>query len=244
MQTSWSTLSIAGHPADIYVPGAAQIRFAILFLHDLAGEVLRGRPAFTHAFDELALACICPQGGRCWWTERRCVEFDPALSPEAYLLDGVVPFVGQRWGLRHGSVGLLGIGMGGQGALRLAFKHPALFPAVAGISSALDFHEAYGQGTPLDAMYDSREQCRQDTALLQVNPTAYPPHVFFCVAPDDFWYRGNDRLHEKLSALGLPHEVVLTTRGGGHSWEYFERMAGRAVRFVHAGLVQESRRLL
>jgi S-formylglutathione hydrolase len=135
--------------------------------------------------------------------------------------------------------------MGGQGALRLAFKYPESFPVVGAISSAVDYHELYGQGMAIDEMYDSKEQCRQDTATLHIHPSQYPPHIFFCIDPDDTsWYRGNDRLHEKLSALGVPHEIDLTTRAGGHSWDYFNHMAERAVRFVYAGLEQESRRLL
>ena len=135
--------------------------------------------------------------------------------------------------------------MGGQGALRLAFKHPETFPVVAAVASALDYHELYGRGTPLDEMYDSKEQCRQDTALMHVPPFHPPPHIFFGIDPDDTaWYRGNDRLHEKLSALGIPHTVDLTTQAGGHSWAYFNHQAEPAVRFLHAGLEQESRRLL
>src|SRR5260370_734862 len=56
--------------------------------------------------------------------------------------------------------------------------------------------------------------------------------------------RGNDRLHEKMNALGVPHEIDITTRAGGHSWDYFNHMAERVVGFVAAGLEQESRRLL
>jgi len=135
--------------------------------------------------------------------------------------------------------------MGGQGALRLAFKHPQLFPVVAGISSALDYYEHYGQGSTIDAMYTSKEQCRQDAALMHVPPTGYPAHIFFCIDPADArWFRGNDRLHEKLNALGIPHEVDLTTTAGGHSWDYFNHMAERTIRFVYAGLEKESRRLL
>ena len=130
------------------------------------------------------------------------------------------------------------------GALRLAFTHPDLFPVVAAISSAIEYHEWYGQGLPIDDMYDSKEQCRQDTALLHVHPAHYPPHLFFAVDPADEWYRGNDRLHEKLTALGIPHQWDLTTRAGGHSWDYFNALAERAVRFVNAGLEEMSRRLL
>jgi S-formylglutathione hydrolase len=243
MSGTWAEVSIAGKTADVYTP-PGRPRFGILFLHPVGLETLRDNPVYTPLFAELSLACVCPHGGRCWWVDRVCPEFDAALTPERHLLDLVVPFFHERWGLGP-RLGVLGISMGGQGALRLAFKHPGVFPAAAGIASALDYHELYGQGTPLDEMYDSKEQCRQDTALLHVPPYHPPPHIFFCIDPDDEqWHRGNDRLHEKLTALGVPHTADLTTRAGGHSWTYFNHMAGPAVRFLHAGLEQESRRLL
>ena len=58
------------------------------------------------------------------------------------------------------------------------------------------------------------------------------------------WYRSCDRLHEKLAALGVPHEIDFTTRAGGHTWDYFDALAERIERFIHAGLEYESRRLL
>src|SRR5207249_4486642 len=112
-------------------------------------ETLRDKPAFTKLFDDSSLVCICPHGGRCWWADRICAEFDPAISPERHLLQHVLPFFQSRWGLAPRAVGLLGISMGGQGALRLALKRPDLFPVVAAISSAIEYHEWYGQGLPI-----------------------------------------------------------------------------------------------
>jgi esterase/lipase superfamily enzyme len=246
MDGSWTRVTIAGKEADVYEPpGAARPRFGVLHLHGVGLETLAANPVFTRLFAELRLACVCPHGQRSWWGDRVCREFDAKVTPERYLLDSVLPFFAARWELGPRTIGLQGISMGGQGALRLAFKHPETFPVVAAISAALDYHELYGQGTPLDEMYDSKEQCRQDTALMYVPPFHPPPHIFFCIDPGDTaWYRGNDRLHEKLNALGVPHTLDLSTRAGGHSWDYFNRMADRAVRFVHTGLEQESRRLL
>jgi S-formylglutathione hydrolase len=238
-------VQIAGKPADVYEPPGPRPRFGILYLHGARLVTLRDNPVYTALLAELALACVCPRGGRCWWADRLCEEFDRDLTPERYLLDHAVPFFKERWGLAPPALAALGVGMGGQGALRLAFKHPDVFPAAAGIASALDYHELYGQGTPLDRMYDSKEQCRQDTALMHVPPFHPPPHVFFAIDPDDLErYRGNERLHEKLSALGVAHSADLTTRAGGHSWAYFNHLAGLAVRFLYAGLEQEGRRLL
>jgi S-formylglutathione hydrolase len=245
MSTGWSVIDVGGKPADVYDPPGGRPRFGVLYLHPVGQESLTGNAAFTRAFEELRLGCLCPPGGPSWWSDRPCPGFDPHQTAERYLLDAALPALAARWGVRPPGVGLLGVSMGGQGALRLALKHPAVFPVAAGIASAIDYHEWYGRGLPLDDLYDSKEACRQDTAVLHVHPAHHPPHLFFCIDPDDAeWYRGNDRLHEKLAALGVPHTCDLTSRAGGHSWDYFNAQADRAVRFVHAGLLQESRRLL
>ncbi|HEV3204059.1 MAG TPA: alpha/beta hydrolase-fold protein [Gemmataceae bacterium] len=246
MNDLWTNLEISGKPADVLeLPPGSPPRFGMLFLHGHGLETLHDRPAFSKVLAELQMTCVCPRGQRSWWGERICRDFDPLISPEQYLLKSVMPFFKDRWGLAPSAVGVFGISMGGQGALRLAFKHPEIFSAVAGISSALDYYDLYGQGSTIDAMYSSKEQCRQDTAIMHIPPVGYPPHIFFCIDPTDTaWFRGNDRLHEKLLALGIPHEIDFTTRAGGHSWEYFNHMAERTIRFVYAGLEKESRRLL
>lgn len=246
MQSTWKSENIGGKHADVYEPaGPGRARFGLLYLHSAGLETLRDQPVYTHWLETFRLACVCPHGEQSWWADRVCPVFDPALTPERHILQNVMPEFQRRWGLEPRSIGLLGISMGGQGALRLAFKHPQLFPVVAGISSALDYYEWYGQGLPLDTMYDSKEQCRQDTALLHIHPSQFAPHIFFCIDPvDASWYRGNDRLHEKLNALGITHTADLTTQAGGHSWDYFNHMAERAIRFIVKGLEEESRRLL
>ena len=244
MPGTWTTLAIAGKPADVFDPPGGPPRFALLHLHPVGLETLRDNPVYTPLLAELGLACVCPHAGRSWWTDRACPEFDPALTAERHLLDNVVPFMEARWALRPQAIAVSGISMGGQGALRLAFKHPERFPVVSAVSAAIDYHEWYGQGTPIDAMYASKEQCRQDTATLHVRPAKYPPHILFVIDPADPWFRGNDRLREKLTALGVPHRVDFRTRAGGHSWDYFNHMAGPTLHFTRDALEQESRRLL
>jgi S-formylglutathione hydrolase len=244
MTGTWTRVDIADKPADVYEP-AGRPRFGVVHLHGADLQTLWERPAFSRLFDELRLACVCPHGDHSWWSDRIWPAFDPHVSAERHLLQEVLPFFERRWRLRTRTVGLQGVSMGGQGALRLACKRPDLFPVVAAIAPALDYHELYGRGLPVDTLYDSKEQCRQDTALLHVHPSHYPPHIFFCIDPTDAdWCRGNDRLHEKLSALGIAHEIDFTTCAGGHSWDYFEHMAERVERFMSAGLEQETRRLL
>jgi S-formylglutathione hydrolase len=246
MNGTWNTLDLGGKPADVYdLADGLRPQFGVLFLHGSGQETLRGRAAFTRLFDEHRLVCVCPSGGLSWWADRVCPSYDPSRSAEGYLLADVLPFFARRWGLYPRGIGLCGISMGGQGALRLAFRRPDLFPVVAAISPAIEYHELYGQGYSVDEMYDSKEQCRQDTAGMHIHPSQAPPHVRYCIDPDDEpWLRGCDRLHEKLNALGVPHTADLTTRAGGHTWEYFDHMAGPTIEFLVAGLEQQSRRLL
>ena len=246
MNGTWTQTAIAGKPADVFAPTEGiRPRFGLLFLHDLDEQTLIHQPVFTRLLDGFRLACVCPHGRRSWWVDRVCAEFDPNQPAEDYLVENVLPFFDERWKLRPPAIGLLGVGMGGQGALRLAFRHPQTFRATAGIAPAIEYQELYYTDSPLGEMYDSKEQARQDTAIMHIPRVDPPPHVFFAIDPGDAaWFRGNDRLHEKLAALGVEHTCDLTTEAGGHTWDYFNRMAEPALRFLVQGLEKESRRLI
>lgn len=242
----WSRETLAGKTIDVFDPQPGQRpRFGTLFLHPLGQETLCDNHAFTKALERRGLVCVSPHGGTSWWADRPAPSFDAEITPVRFLVNDVLVLFKERWQLEPPRIGLFGISMGGQGALRLAFQRPDLFPVVAGISSAIEYDQLYGQGGDIDAMYDSREQCRQDTALLWVPPFKPPPHIYFCIDPTDhLWYRGNDRLHEKMTALGVEHVCDLATRSGGHSWEYFDSRAEPVLDFIVERLEQESLRLI
>ncbi len=239
MLDGWSHTEIAGKPADVFEPPGG--RFALLFLHPESGETPTTNAAYTEQLRRLRLRCVAPHGGRCWWADRVCPEFDPGLTPERHLLDNVLPWIEERWKPGPRGVAAAGIGMGGQAAVRLGLKHPDRFPVVASVAGAFDYHERYGLGTPLDGMYESRERCRQDTAILHLDPYRWPPHLWFACDPADEWFRGNDRLHEKLTAYGVPHTADLDT---SHPRDYPDRMAAPMLEFVAVALERESRRLV
>ena len=232
----WSTLDLGGKPVDFFDPSGDRPRFALLFLHDSAGETLRETLRGSEWLARHSLPCVCPHGGPHWWSSRLSPEFDPQRSVESWLIEEVLPAIADRWQLGPNRLAIAGMGMGGQGALRLAFRYPDRFRTVAALDAALDHHEWYGRGTPLDEMYASREHCRQDTALLHIHPARQPGHIWFGVDPASRWYRGNDRLHEKLMALGVPHTFEIGRE--------IERQEELMARFVSESLLQESRRLL
>lgn len=246
MNGAWSTADIDGHPADLFEP--AQPRddgLQLIYLHGVHLARLSEKPVFTRLLDQFGLRLVAPYGGRGWWADRICEEFDPRRTPERYLLDHVLPFLERRFGVTPPKIGLFGTSMGGQGALRLAFKHPTRFPVVAAISPAIDYQLRLRDGDEiLWGMYRDEEDCRQDTATLHVHPLNWPRSIWFCCDPaDERWWDSSDRLRMKLYSLGIRHEVDLKTSAGGHGFAYYEHMAPAAISFLLSALEAEQRRV-
>ncbi len=237
MLPGWTRTEIAGKPADVFDPPVAS-PIALLFLHDEPGESPATSSTFTAELRSRRLRCVVPHAPHSWWVDRLCPAFDPKLTAERHLLENVWPWIGAAWNLGPRAVAVVGLGMGGQGAVRLGFRHTPLFPIVASVNGVFDFHELYGHGTPLDEMYPSREHARQDTAILHVSGHEWPRHIRFACSPHSEWHRGNDRLHEKLAAIGVPHVAALDTPGTT------EELLLPTLAFLIAALERETRRLM
>src|SRR5947209_3079985 len=125
MSGAWFPVEVGGKPVDVYdPPGPGRPRFGLLYLHSYGLETLADNATFTGLFARHNLACACPQGMHSWWADRLCPEFDDHVTAERHLLDNVLPYFQTRWRLEPRNIAVFGISMGGQGALRLAFRHP------------------------------------------------------------------------------------------------------------------------
>jgi pimeloyl-ACP methyl ester carboxylesterase len=229
----WATHTIHGTSVDLFDAAVGKATGGLLFLHDRDGATLRRLPDADALLTANRLSAASPQCGECWWTDRIWPSFAKDKSVERWLIGDLLPDLRTRWG--NAPVAVAGIGMGGQGALRIAFKHPDLFPIVAALDAAVDCHDLYYEGTSLDDLYPSREHCRQDSPVLHISPVKQPRHILFACEPASRWERGNDRLHEKLTALGVAHR---------YSTEAAEITLRKLIEYVANALREESRRLL
>lgn len=247
MRGNWTEESVGGHPCYVYIPQQLNPHsYVVLYLHGVHLGRLHDKEPFLDAFDEHGLPVVCPLTQRSWWTDRICPEFDENISAERHVLDHVLPFIAERFDARPPQIGLLGTSMGGQGALRFAYKHPEVFPVVAAIAPAIDYHHRWDEeDETLPTMYRDKEQARQDTALLHVNPLNWPRHQFFCCDPeDDRWFESTERLQMKLGSLGIPHEYDFEASAGGHGFGYYSAMAPKAIAFIADKLDRERLRIV
>jgi len=248
----WCEADVAGRVCDVFEPPAGGGQsFAIVYLHDHISPDERptqGQAQASPLAAELArrtLRTIAPWSGPSWWTDRIFPPFDAETSTERYVLERLLPYLAERWNARPPAVGLAGEGMGAQGALRLALKHPREFPVVAAVSPAIDYYRQWNEEPSLAELYRDAEAARQDSATLHVHPLAWPRNMWFACDPaDSLWYDGADRLRMKLAALGIPFECDLETSAHGNAVLYRQRMAQRAVDFLVARLEAESRRVV
>jgi S-formylglutathione hydrolase FrmB len=231
----WELETVGGHPCDVYTPTVVNERGGVLlYLHGVHLDRLHDKHVFVEQFEQRQLPVVAPLTQRSWWTNRVCPEFDRELTAEQHLLENVLPFVESKFGAKPPQIGLWGIGMGGQGALRIAYKHPRTFPLVAAISPAVDFHNLVRAGDEtLGQMFEDPEAARQETAILFIHPLNWPPHQFFCCDPSDLdWWEGADRLRMKLDSLGVRYESDLETVAGGHGFDYYNSQAERTIGFL------------
>lgn len=243
----WTTEKVAGHDCDIFVPSTRnQKGFVLLYLHGVHLNRLLDKQGFIEQFEKHGLPVVSPMSQRSWWTDKICNEFDPGITAQQHVMQNIVPFISERFETKPPRIGLFGTSMGGQGALRLAYKFPETFPVVAGLSPAIDYHKRFNEGDEtIPQMYPDPEAARQDTALLHIHPLNWPRHQFFCCDPEDYkWWDSVERLRMKLWSLGVPYVCDLESSGGGHSFEYYQKMAPQAIGFLVERLERERMRVV
>lgn len=256
----WSTIDVAGHACRVYEPPDRRAGCAVVYLHDVDERSPPSSTGLLEALEEARLPVIVPLTGRSWWLDRTMPCFDAALTPERFVVDHVRREAERRFGTGPRAIALAGVGMGGQGALRIAYRHPTVFAVAAAIAPAIDFHTAMREidirpdGDRYDTLWETYgdvERARQDTAILHVHPLNWPRHQWFASDPSDVhWHDGAARLESKLRALGIPHtarlalHVPATDDDDRHRMASVDAMATELVGFIVAAVDEESRRLV
>jgi enterochelin esterase family protein len=174
----------------------------------------------------------------------------PAGAFEDMLAKDLVEHVEKTFRVLTGREGrvLFGVSMGGYGALRLAFKYPERFAAVATHSAMLlekiptaDDGARRGQMASFNRIFgdpiDPTAWAANDPLQLaqKADPKSAPALYFDCGSEDRFGlFVGNKDLHEKLLARGLKHEFGLYP--GDHGYEYVRSVIEKSLRFLGAVL--------
>ena len=173
--------------------------------------------------DKLRIIIVCPDGDFASW------YFDSVVKKgsmyETYVSKELVNWIDKHYSTIANRKGraITGLSMGGHGALFIAFRHLNIFGAAGSMSGGVDlrpFSDSFGLEQVLGRYSEHPERWEQNSVinmlyLLQPNSLA----ITFDCGYDDFFFRYNNALHEKLLEMKIPHDY--TVRPGGHTWEYW-----------------------
>jgi S-formylglutathione hydrolase FrmB len=173
------------------------------------------------------MALVTVDGGNGYWTPH------PGDNPQAMLTAELIPRC-QRQGLGAGprNIGLLGISMGGYGALLLAEKYPRLAGAVAAISPAV--WTTYAQARAANAgAYPSAAAFAADDVVTHAAALS-PVPVRIASGDDDPFQPGVRTL-----ARALPQNAEVYFGAGCHTGSFFTAQEPPSLaflgRYLHQG---------
>ncbi len=134
---------------------------------------------------------------------------------------------------------IMGLSMGGFGALHTALAYPDTFGKTAALSSALIVHEISGmkEGDKNDvANYEYYRECFGDLDKVlesENNPETLVkklqaqgkklPEIFMACGTEDFLLENNRQFHNFLNENGVPHTYMESA--GGHDTKFWDEYA-------------------
>jgi S-formylglutathione hydrolase FrmB len=171
------------------------------------------------------MALVTVDGGGGYWNPH------PGDNPQAMLTGELIPMC-QRKGLGTGTnrIGVMGISMGGYGAILLAEKHPDEIAAVAAISPAIwTTYAAANAANP--GAYASAADFAQDDAVTHATALAKTP-VRVASAYDDPFYPGVQTFAAALpkNPGGTPADVYFGS--GCHTAPFFNAQEPPSLAFL------------
>ena len=186
---------------------------------------------------------VTPDGGRGFYVNSR----DGRERYEDFFVREFIPQIERRYRVRatRASRGISGTSMGGYGALRFAFRYPQLFISVGAHMAVLAerlptaipaetqrlatlriLSEVFG--SPLDGAF--WEENNPFALASKSNDLRGLKIYLDCGREDDYGFAsGAQALHERLKALGVPHEFHLYP--GRHDWFYVASHLGDSLEF-------------
>lgn len=209
---------------DSYTTGS---EFPVVYLlHGYGGNYSNWAqkvPNLGQSVDRHQVIIVCPDGNvGSWYFDSPA---DPSFRYETYVASELVPWIDSQYKTiknRQGR-GITGLSMGGHGALYLAFRHQDVFGAAGSMSGGVDirpFPNNWDMAKRLGTYAQFPDRWEQNTVinlLHLLTPNALS--LIIDCGSEDFFFRVNNNLHDKLLERNIPHDYI--ARPGGHNWNYW-----------------------
>ena len=211
-------------------------KMKVLFLlHGYTGNAGNWVPEYIA--EKYNFAIVIPNGENAFWLD----GLSSGHNFATFLGEELPAYLRKTFGLAMGpeETYIMGLSMGGFGALRTALAYPDVFGKAAGLSSALIVHDIAhmkeGDNDEL-ANYAYYHECFGDLETVEEsdnNPEVLVkrlkesgkkiPELFISCGTEDFLLEKNRVMHAFLDGIGVPH--VYMESKGGHDMDFWNEYA-------------------
>lgn len=166
---------------------------------------------------------VCPDGHNSWYWDS---PIDPKMKYDTYVSRELVSYIDSKFSTVKSLKGraVTGLSMGGHGGLWLGINHPDIFGACGSMSGGVDirpFPNNWEMSKRIGKQKNEKENWEDYTVINQlhkIEPNSLA--IIIDCGYEDFFYKVNEKLHEKMLYLNIKHDYY--TRPGGHKAEYWE----------------------
>ncbi|MES2810154.1 MAG: alpha/beta hydrolase family protein [Bacteroidota bacterium] len=180
-------------------------------------------PAIATWADQYHIMIVGVDGGvTSWYWDS---PIDKNFQYETYVSKELVTYIDKNYKTIKDKKGraISGLSMGGHGAMYLAIRHQDVYGAVGAMSGGVDirpFPNNWDMAKRLGAYAENPEVWEKNTVtnlLYLIKPNSLA--ITFDCGVDDFFYKVNVQLHEKMADRNIPHDF--TSRPGAHTSQYW-----------------------
>lgn len=229
--------------AVVYVPDGEGPFPVVYVLHGHGGSYRNwpSRTDLAHLANTFQVILVSPDGGRDGWYLDSPVQDSARYATHVgvEVPRAVLDFAGSR--ADSSRQGVVGLSMGGHGAVYLALTFPERFKAAASLSGGLDllpFPDRWGLSGRLGPLETAQDSARWAAfslvQRLQNLNTESAPALWIDCGVDDFFLQANRDARAVLLERRIPHTYI--ERPGGHTWTYWLNALPDALRFLSASL--------
>jgi S-formylglutathione hydrolase FrmB len=181
-------------------------------------------PQLKDYADQYNIMIVCPDGGKSSWYFDSPV--DTTMKYETYIGTEVPEYIDAHYRTikDRKARAITGLSMGGHGALFLAFRHAETFGACGSMSGGVDLNYTRNKFDIIKRIGDTIQYADNWKKYMVINVIEnYPKDslaiIFDCGIQDPLYFIANQKLHEKMLKLKIPHDY--TERPGKHEWPYW-----------------------
>jgi putative tributyrin esterase len=211
-----------------FAPGA---KYPIVYLLHGGGGGYRdwSNDSDVSQYGARGLILVMPEGGSSYYVNSAT---KPGDRYEDYIVQDLIPDAERRFPARSDRAGraIVGVSMGGYGAIRIAFDHPEMFSFFGTVSAALDVPSRpfsmrrVGQWQHFRALFgpigSPAERAGDPFLFVQSADPSRLPYFYLGAGEQEALLGANRRFANDLKQRGIAYEFH--TAPGGHDWQQWD----------------------